>query len=283
MNTFQHRQPYQAPGELSKLQHDLECSLDTRELIHVLFENLQGRIGICGLRYDNPALHMHITLGDTASHTCEYQLKQQEQAFGSITTFQKKPLSEIALSRIETMLGLLIMPLQDSLLYQQAMTHSHWDPVTRVNNKTAFKRALNTFRNQRRSSDQKLNAVFLHLNNLRNIYNEFGSNAADAMLCHLIDQLREQCRSEDQIFRFSDDEFVVLLTDTENNEAQLVSQRLSSICQGHQENFHGTHIACDIAVEVVECGSRTMCHGCEHAEKQHCLNQSHTSAMNGAA
>lgn len=274
---------YRAPSDLSKLQHDLERAFDTRELVDILFSALQERLDISGLRYDNPDLHIHITFGDSAPHRCEYNLTQDNRSFGKITTQQRHRLSEVALTRLETILGMFMMPLQDSLLYQQAMTHSNWDPVTRVNNKTAFKRALNTQRTLRRSSDKKLNAVFMHLHNLRDIYGEYGSDASDAMLCHLVDQLRDHCRGGDEIFRFSEDEFVILLADTEAQQAENIAKRLSEVCQRHQEHFHGVDIQCQINVEVVECGSRKLCDGCEHADQHHCLKQSQSNALHGAA
>ncbi len=274
---------YRAPSELSKLQHDLDRAFDTRELVNVLYSALQERLYISGLRYDHPELHIHISIGDSAPHSCEYSLTQDNHNFGKITTLQRHRLSEVALTRLETILGMLMMPLQDSLLYQQAMSHSNWDPVTRVNNKTAFKRALNTQRTQRRSSDKKLNAVFIHLQNLRDIYGEFGSNASDAMLCHLIDQLRDHCRGGDEIFRFSDDEFVILLADTEAQQAEVIAHRLGEVCQRHQEHFQGIDIQSQIKVEVVECGSHTLCEGCEHADQHHCLKQSQSNALHGAA
>ncbi|HSG62170.1 MAG TPA: GGDEF domain-containing protein [Pseudomonadales bacterium] len=283
MTMFHNTTEYKAPSDLSKLQHDLERAFDTHELVDVLFNALSKRLDITGLRYDNPGLHIHIACGESARHSCEYNLVQDQRHYGTITTLQKHRLSEVALTRLETILGMFMMPLQDSLLYQQAMTHSHWDPVTRVNNKTAFKRALNTLRAQRRSSDKKLNAVFMHLSNLRTIYAEHGSDASDAMLCHLIDQLRDNCRAGDQIFRFSDDEFVVLLGETNNDQAAIIAHRLSQVCRHHQEHFHGVDLQCNINVEIVECGDGTPCGICEQSEQQRGLSQSQASALHGAA
>lgn len=283
MTMFHNTIEYKAPSDLSKLQHDLERAFDTHELVEVLYKALSERLDIAGIRYDNPELHMHISLGDSAKHSCEYNLTQEHKRYGTITTLQKHRLSEVALTRLETILSMFMMPLQDSLLYQQAMSHSSWDPVTRVNNKTAFKRALNTLRGQRRSSDKKLNAVFMHLSNLGNIYKQHGSDASDAMLCHLIDQMRENCRAGDQIFRFSEDEFVVLLTDTDDEQAALIAQRLGNVCRRHQEHFHGVELQCNINIEMVACASHTLCDDCDQSEQQRCLKQNQASALHGAA
>lgn len=280
---FHNTQEYKAPSDLSKLQHDLERALDTHELVEVLYKALNERLDIAGIRYDHSALHMHISFGDSAKHSCEYHLTQEQRQYGTITTLQKHRLSEVALTRLETILGMFMMPLKDSLLYQQAMSHSSWDPVTRVNNKTAFKRALNTLRGQRRSSDKKLNAVFMHLSNLGNIYNEHGSDASDAMLCHLIDQTRENCRTGDQIFRFSEDEFVVLLTDTDDEQAAIIAQRLSNVCRRHHEHFHGVDFQCNINIEMVECAGDTLCGDGDQSEQQRCLKKSQPNALHGAA
>jgi len=273
MTIHQSPQPYNAPGDLFKLQKDLERATDTNLLVSILFEALSERLDICGIRYDNPAMHIHIELGSSAIHSCAYHLKQNRKEFGSITTFQTHQLSEVTLSRLEAIIGLFIQPLQDSLLYQQVMTLHHWDPVTRVNNKTAFKRALNTQRQNRRESDHKLNALFMHLTNLRDIYAAYGSDNADTLLCQIIQNIREHCRDQDNIFRFSEDKFVVLLSNTSPEEAERISHRLADICNTEEQQINGTKINCKIDIELVECGSEESCSACDHIDQQHCISQ----------
>lgn len=268
---------------LDKFQHDLECALDTRELTDILYDYLNSQLNIASLHYDNAELHIHIKLGNQAPHSCHYTLTQDGRQLGTIVTTQSQRLSEVALTRLETILGMFIMPLQDSLMYQQAMTLSQWDPVTRVNNKTAFTRALNTVRHQRRQRDKKLNAIFLQLSDLDSIYARHGSDVADAMLCHFIDLLREHSRSEDQIFRFSDDEFVVLLADTTPEQTSAIAGRLKHICQEHHEHTRGLDINCQINVEMVACERGGECDGCRHANRHRCLQQESRSALHGAA
>lgn len=283
MNSLDNALNTPIPAVLDKFQHDLDCALDTKELIDILFDYLNQQLGISGINYDNPELHIHIKLGNHAAHSCEYTLSQDGRQLGTISTTQAHRLSEVALTRLETILGMFVMPLQDSLMYQQAMTFSQWDPVTRVNNKTAFTRALNTFRHQRRQRDKKLNAIFLQLSDLGSIYARHGSDVADAMLCHFIDLLREQCRNDDQIFRFSDDEFVVLLADTTAEQANVIAERLKHICQQHHEHARGLDISCQIAVEMVACDRHGNCDGCQQANRHRCLQRETRNALHGAA
>jgi len=270
-------------NELNTLQRKMDHALDTRELIFTVYEAIAKNIGICGLHYDNKKLHIHIHIGKTAPHQCNYRLLQGDKNYGSVTSFQRERLDDIAMTRIEALLGMMLQPLQDSLLYQKAMIKSCWDPVTRVNNKTAFKRALKTLQQQRRSIDQNINAVFIKLDSLQNIYIQHSIEQTDNMLHHIIDLAHEHCRKSDQIFRFSDDEFVILLPNTSEEQAQQIADRIHTLCEEHQEHVDGSDIDCHVMVEIVNCNRDSNCKSCQHANSGKCLKQESSDQIKSGA
>lgn len=271
---------YPTHNELKSLERQLDVAQDTRELINVFFTTLSHRLPIEGFHYDHEDLGIHIHIGKTKPHQCNYRLLQGNNYFGSVTTFQSHPLNEVSMGRIESLIGILLQPLQDSLRYQTAIVNSCWDPVTRVNNKTAFKRALNTLRNNSNGENEHLNAVFIKLDSLNSIYQKYDKKDIDAMLCHLIDLAHEHCRSTDQIFRFSDDEFVMLLTHTDETQAIKIAHRIELLCEVHQEHIHGSDINCHVSLDVVNCEKKHDCSHCPHQNSPHCLTQ---SLLNGVA
>jgi diguanylate cyclase (GGDEF)-like protein len=113
----------------------------------------------------------------------------------------------------------------------------------------------------------------MHLTNLRDIYTAYGSDNADTLLCQIIQNIREHCRDQDNIFRFSEDKFVVLLSNTSPEEAERISHRLADICNTEERQINGTKINCKIDIELVECGSEESCSACDHIDQQHCISQ----------
>lgn len=269
-------------NELNILQREMEHALDTRELIAILFKAIVKNIGISGLHYDNKEMHIHIHTGKTAPHQCNYRLLQGENDYGSITTFQHEKLDEVAMSRIEGFLGMMLMPLQDSLLYQKAMINSCWDPVTRVNNKTAFKRALRTMQQEYKEANS-LHAIFIKLEKLEEIYRANSVEQTDNMLHHIIDLAHDNCRSSDQIFRFSDDEFVILLPRTTERQVKQIAHRIYQLCEEHHEHINGCDIDCHVSVDIISCTHECNCNLCPHADSYKCLKQEQNQPASGAA
>ncbi len=67
--------------------------------------------------------------------------------------------------------------------------------------------------------NQKLAVMFLDLDDLKTINDTFGHAIGDAVLKKLAQRLRENLRESDTVARVSGDEFLILLTDIENEES----------------------------------------------------------------
>ena len=76
-------------------------------------------------------------------------------------------------------------------------------------------------------SDRPFALLFIDMDGLKRINDEYGHLAGSRAVCRVAETLRRSCRQSDSAARFGGDEFVVVLPETEEAGAQLVAQRVS--------------------------------------------------------
>jgi len=108
------------------------------------------------------------------------------------------------------------------------------DPLTGVLNRRGF--LHNASRRLQLSADSAQGALlFIDLNNFKEINDELGHDAGDAVLVAVADRLRGRLRPSDIIGRPGGDEFVALVPDLKEEEAEGLAIRLSeSLAQPHE-------------------------------------------------
>lgn len=85
------------------------------------------------------------------------------------------------------------------------------DPLTGLPNRAQFETALLRALREARDSDQRCGMMFLDCNRFKEINDELGHAAGDAVLISVANRLRAQLRESDLIARLGGDEFAVLL------------------------------------------------------------------------
>jgi diguanylate cyclase (GGDEF)-like protein len=101
------------------------------------------------------------------------------------------------------------------------------DPLTGLPN---YRRLLEVLQAEILRADRierPFTVVFLDMDGLKAINDEFGHLAGSRAVCRLADTLRESCRATDTAARFGGDEFVVVLPDTDESGARHVVRRVS--------------------------------------------------------
>ncbi|MDI6839366.1 MAG: diguanylate cyclase [bacterium] len=75
--------------------------------------------------------------------------------------------------------------------------------------------------------------IFLDINKFNDVNISFGSSAGDEILIQLAKILKTNTRPEDMLFRYNGDEFALLLTGIEKEEALSVGERLKGIIKDY--------------------------------------------------
>lgn len=100
------------------------------------------------------------------------------------------------------------------------------DPLTNlVNRRYFYELAMNEIHRSRRYK-RPLSMLMMDIDYFKNINDTYGHISGDAVLVWIADKLHEKMRDVDLVARFGGEEFILLLPETEINQAVFVADRL---------------------------------------------------------
>lgn len=120
------------------------------------------------------------------------------------------------------------------------------DPLTRLGNREGFQRRLNAEMARAMRYGSPLNLVMLDLDNFKQVNDRLGHAAGDSALIAVAEALRGHLRASDHAFRWGGDEFVLLLTDVQADEARAAAERFANIVSGLE--VQGLRLAASVGV-----------------------------------
>jgi two-component system, cell cycle response regulator len=100
------------------------------------------------------------------------------------------------------------------------------DPLTELNNRRALDWELPRQVQNARSRDEQMSVLMLDVDYFKNINDTYGHPVGDRALQLIAGRLRHNLRFRDTLFRYGGEEFVILLSNTDEQEALLVGRRL---------------------------------------------------------
>ncbi len=103
------------------------------------------------------------------------------------------------------------------------------DPLTELNNRRAFEWELPRQIQNARNRNVPISLMMLDVDFFKNVNDTYGHLVGDAVLKLLSARLRHNLRFYDTPFRYGGEEFVIILSDTDCQEAYLIALRLSQL------------------------------------------------------
>ncbi len=218
-------------AKAANLQHydissALQTSLDFKEIIAIFCEKIQPMITHSGFIYTNPLFDLEYKKGIEARHACLYSLTIEDQALGELKLTRQQRFNENELQLLETLLCCLVYPLKNATLYQQAINMAHTDPLTKIQNRTAFNDSILREYNLAKRNRQHLSLIFIDIDYFKSINDQYGHECGDFALSSVAKWIKASIRDCDMIFRYGGEEFVVLLSDTPLDKAALIAERI---------------------------------------------------------
>jgi len=101
------------------------------------------------------------------------------------------------------------------------------DELTGLGNRRYLEAKLNQFNQE---AYLPLAVIIGDANGLKLINDAFGHFIGDELLRKIAEAIKSVCRSDDHIFRYGGDEFIVLLPNTSETEAEKISKRIHQAC-----------------------------------------------------
>ncbi len=210
----------------------LQTSLEVDRLLAYFFEEVQQLIPLSGLAYRHAGTEVDIQFGqETAGSEVGYLLAHQGDCMGELSLFSHGNLPELILGQLENLLGCLVFPLRNALLYRRAIQASLKDALTGAGNRLALDQGLAREAELSRRHDQPLSVVMLDMDHFKALNDTYGHQAGDATLKAVALLLKEQLRNVDMVFRYGGEEFVLVLSNTGFEAAAIVAERIRTAIQ----------------------------------------------------
>ncbi len=217
----------------------LHTTLDVEKLIELFSTEVQKSVPHDCIHFQNKDLDLQILHGDKGQHSCSYRLLIAGQNLGEISfSTNKAEFSAKETKQLEHLITSLLHPLRNALMYYQALITALKDPLTGVNNRTSFDATLKREVDIANRHSSPLALMVIDIDHFKEINDTHGHLVGDCVLRDVANCAAKCIRSTDIMFRYGGEEFVVLLSNTSPEGAQLLAERIR-LSIGKQECTYG--------------------------------------------
>lgn len=133
---------------------------------------------------------------------------------------------------------------------QQQLAHlSQTDELTGINNRLFFNKVLSQELTRFRRYQAPMCLLMLDVDYFKNINDENGHDVGDAVLQELAKVIQSGLRSSDLLCRYGGEEFVIMLLNTEMDDAKEITERLHSMVASYDFNaIQGQTLTCSFGL-----------------------------------
>ncbi len=231
-------------------------NLDIGDVIRLFAGEMMSEFSLDEVDYRHDALDIHLEFGTAGLHRCDYELTFDGEQFGNLQLSRNKRFSKRDLERIETSISQLMPALRNALQYLNAMQTATRDALTGVGNRIALEITAEREIAMARRTNQPTALLVIDIDHFKRINDRYGHSAGDQVLVETARQLRKNCRESDSVFRFGGEEFVVLLSQTEENGAAAIAERIRQAIATMNAQYEqwGIHATASIGIACLNRG-----------------------------
>ena len=232
--------PQQIHEQLSEqrleLTNALQTTLELRHLFQLFGEQIQAFIPHDGYHYYHPSLRETVEHGFKARHTCYAELHLNAEDYGLLVLYRNRAFSTYEMNVLDSLASCLIYPLKNITLYQQAMQAAHTDALTQVANRRALEENLRRECILALRQKSPLSIILIDIDHFKSINDNFGHDEGDRLLASVADCLKDCVRASDIVYRYGGEEFVILLSHTPIEGAELLAERIRYRLEHHTDS-----------------------------------------------
>lgn len=233
----------------------LQTTLDVEALLQILFNEISSYIGIDGASYIHKELKLSHRIKDVARHSCSYNLDLMGTNLGTLEFSRSIRFTDDQLEVIEYLLSAALYPLNNAIEYKRALNLAHRDPLTGIGNRMSMSESLKREINRAQRYELPLSMLMIDLDHFKSINDNYGHSTGDIVLKEAVHCIEQSLRLSDLPFRFGGEEFVVLLTDTNLEAAQIVAERIRGCIESNTVTNNEFSIHFTTSVGIAELGN----------------------------
>jgi diguanylate cyclase (GGDEF)-like protein/PAS domain S-box-containing protein len=109
------------------------------------------------------------------------------------------------------------------------------DQMTGTYSREAGLAYLDDFLSEDKQSEEKLSILFLDINALKNVNDNFGHQQGDELINQVVEIINESTRRNDIVARLGGDEFLIILPNSDHDNAKMIKERIKKDAQEKNE------------------------------------------------
>lgn len=133
---------------------------------------------------------------------------------------------EAATDLLQHLAAVLAICIDNTLVHEKLKEDGLTDPLTRLSNRRFFERRMHEEVERWQRHGKPLASLLVDLDHFKQVNDHYGHQAGDIVLQAVAHELGAELRASDVIARFGGEEFVMLLPDTDMDEANEIAARL---------------------------------------------------------
>jgi diguanylate cyclase (GGDEF)-like protein len=226
INPTQIRELSQKNDKVMQIATLLHTSLSVEEIIAQFSEEIRDVIQHDNLSYVNEKLDINVVIGETARHSCVYELSINEQQLGLLSLTRNEQFTDSEIEQLERLICALHYPLRNAVLYTVAINSAHKDPLTGIGNRAAMNTALHREIELASRHNRSLGMILIDVDHFKSINDTYGHAAGDYCLQSLMKCAEKSVRISDLLFRYGGEEFVIVLPETDEAGVLRLAKRI---------------------------------------------------------
>ncbi|GFP34788.1 two-component system, cell cycle response regulator [Candidatus Hakubella thermalkaliphila] len=144
----------------------------------------------------------------------------------SVYSIEKRSFSEEEVEMAGLFASLGAIAIERARLFEEVERLSVTDPLTGLFNRRYFNHIMEQEKQRVKRYHKPLSLLFADVDGLKAYNDRLGHLVGDEILKEVAKILRSNVRAADVVVRYGGDEFVVLMPETDQEEAQLVTERI---------------------------------------------------------
>lgn len=223
----------------------LSVAIELQPLLAIYAREVSMRLQITGLEFEYQDQVFQPKYSQGSCCVLSSQLFLHDKSLGTMRYLSTKPLAQPQRQLIASLEQQLLQPLNNVLIFEHNRRLSLRDHLTGLGNRSYFDETLSSMKATAQREDRPFSLLMLDLDNFKQVNDQHGHAEGDAVLKQFAKLLHEALRSNDYVFRFGGDEFVLLLAHSDSLNPGLVAQRIiDNVC--NDALLSGHHVTTSI-------------------------------------
>ncbi len=209
-----------------QLTLQLQSSLEAERILGLFFEEVRQLIPLDALGYRHPGSDLRLEFGSSAKHSVSYRLSHDSDYLGELIFRRRQRLGEDEQRQLESLLGTLLFPLRNALLYRAAIQTALRDAPDRHRQPHRHGPGARPRTGAGPAQPATASVLMLDIDHFKRVNDHYGHAVGDEALKAVAETIKDHLRNVDMVFRFGGEEFLVLLSSTPLQAACMVGERL---------------------------------------------------------